>query len=128
MAVHRTCKPAECRVQGRNQRRVAVAHDNILDIDVTISPVGSPIFQFAPNERQVFLDEVEDAPADVAYLLYVNDVYKERFDTDSWDKFFAQKTVRPADRLVEHGYVERLDRGLYELVTDPRSDGGEASA
>lgn len=23
------------------------------------------------------------------------------------------------DRLVEHGYVERIHRGLYELTTDP---------
>jgi predicted transcriptional regulator of viral defense system len=25
-------------------------------------------------------------------------------------------------RMVEHGYVERLDRGLYELIEDPRED------
>ena len=25
-------------------------------------------------------------------------------------------------RLVEHGHVERVDRGLYELVADPRDD------
>lgn len=25
------------------------------------------------------------------------------------------------DRLVEHGYVERVHRGLYELVDDPRA-------
>jgi len=24
------------------------------------------------------------------------------------------------DRLVEHGYVRKLSRGLYELVEDPR--------
>lgn len=24
------------------------------------------------------------------------------------------------DRLVEHGYVKRVHRGLYELVEDPR--------
>ena len=26
------------------------------------------------------------------------------------------------DRLVEHDYVKRLDRGLYELANDPRGD------
>lgn len=26
------------------------------------------------------------------------------------------------DRLVEHGYVENLAHGLYELVEDPRAD------
>ena len=27
------------------------------------------------------------------------------------------------NRLVEHGWVERLAPGLYELVDDPRNDG-----
>lgn len=27
-------------------------------------------------------------------------------------------------RLVEHDHVERIDRGLYELTDDPRSEGG----
>lgn len=31
-------------------------------------------------------------------------------------------------RLVEHGYVERLDRGLYELIDDPREEGQEDSS
>lgn len=26
------------------------------------------------------------------------------------------------DRLVEHDYVQHLDRGLYELAEDPRED------
>lgn len=25
-------------------------------------------------------------------------------------------------RLVEHGYVEKLNRGLYELIEDPREE------
>jgi len=28
-------------------------------------------------------------------------------------------------RLAEHGHVRRVDRGLYELVDDPRGDGDE---
>ena len=28
-------------------------------------------------------------------------------------------------RLAEHGHVRRVDRGLYELVDDPRGDADE---
>jgi len=28
-------------------------------------------------------------------------------------------------RLVEHGHVERIDRGLYELRDDPREEDGD---
>ena len=36
------------------------------------------------------------------------------------DEYSRQNVTNRLQRLVEHGYVQRLAPGLYELVEDPR--------
>lgn len=37
---------------------------------------------------------------------------------------YTRQNVRNRlNRLVEHGYVHRVHKGLYEIVEDPREDG-----
>lgn len=41
---------------------------------------------------------------------------------------YSRQNVRNRlNRLVEHGYVERVHKGLYELVEDPRGDNGDGT-
>lgn len=43
------------------------------------------------------------------------------------EEYSRQNVTNRLRRLVEHGYVEKLAPGLYELANDPREDGAEAA-
>lgn len=38
--------------------------------------------------------------------------------------YSRQNVMNRLNRLVEHGYVTKIDTGLYELVEDPRENEG----
>jgi len=59
-----------------------------------------------PTDRAI-LDMLEDGRCTPAFI--------------AEEKGYTRGNVKNRlDRLVEHGYVERLHRGLYQLVDDPR--------
>lgn len=44
-----------------------------------------------------------------------------RLVAETYD-YSRQNVSNRLNRLVEHGYVRKVTRGLYELVEDPRSE------
>lgn len=59
------------------------------------------------------LDMLQEGRCTAAYIAHVHD--------------YSRQNVRNRlNRLVEHGYVSRVHKGLYELAEDPRQGGDDS--
>lgn len=66
------------------------------------------------------MEEIDLNPTDHAILNRLEEGRGSPTYIAEKEGYSRQNITNRLGRLVEHGYVEKLAPGLYELVTDPR--------
>lgn len=68
------------------------------------------------------MEEIDLNPTDHAILDMLRDGRCSPTYIAEKKEYSRQNVTNRLGRLVEHGYVEKLAPGLYELVEDPREE------
>lgn len=68
------------------------------------------------------MEEIHLNPTDNAVLDMLNDGRCTAAYIAAEKDYTRQNVRNRLNRLVEHGYVRRVHKGLYELINDPRED------